>query len=325
MSGNIAYDRDTLTSQFTQHGNTLYNTPIPTTQNHQGVDPETTQAVKDGDEDTRKRIDDTAKKTDIGREAVAALADKDDESADKFGDSPTPERGDSSGGAQAPAGGSPAGGGMPQMPQAQAPQLTAPTYNIPPELLAQLIQGMQDFQNGGGVADGQGGGGSLAATGPDPLDPNGVLLQKTGLKALNNDQMHQVINQALDLNGVPNDSGVRDKWTQLLVFMAQHESGLNPDAAARSLDDLNVQQSTYTASDGEPNQTSRGLWQTIPSTFATNHVAGTSNNIYDPVASGAAAVHYIMNDPKYRVGADGTGIEEFAANRGMGQGFYRGY
>lgn len=319
MSGTVAYDRDSLTGQFTQHGNTLYNTPIPATQNHDGVDPETTQAVRDGDEDTRKRIDDTAKKTDIGRAAVAALGDKDQESGDDFDDSPTPERGEGAGGGQ-PASASPAGGGMPQMPQAQAPQLNAPVYNIPPELLAQLIQGMQDFESGPqhGVPDGLTGG-ELSPTGPAPISAGNVAIQKTGIGTLNNDQVHSVINQALDLNGVPNDSGVRDKWNQLLVYMAKGESGFNPDAV--NTGDSNAHGAP--ATDGNPFNCSRGIWQTIPTTFAANHVDGTSNNIYDPLASGAAAVRYIMSN--YHVSPDGAGIEEFASERGMGQGFYRGY
>lgn len=38
---------------------------------------------------------------------------------------------------------------------------------------------------------------------------------------------------------------------------------------------------------------SRGLAQVIPPTFASNHVPGTSSNIFDPVANVAAAIRYI--------------------------------
>jgi transglycosylase-like protein with SLT domain len=38
---------------------------------------------------------------------------------------------------------------------------------------------------------------------------------------------------------------------------------------------------------------SRGLMQVIPSTFKANHVKGTSNNIFDPLANMAASVRYI--------------------------------
>ena len=68
--------------------------------------------------------------------------------------------------------------------------------------------------------------------------------------------------------------------------------------------------------DGYPAQSSRGTWQTIPETFATYHVEGTSNSIYDPQASAAAALAYMMDqygmDPQ-----TGAGIQEFASARGI--------
>lgn len=76
------------------------------------------------------------------------------------------------------------------------------------------------------------------------------------------------------------------------------------------------------AMDGHPGQCSRGIWQTIPTTFAANHVSGTSSNIYDPVASGAAAVRYIMG--KYDVSPEGgASLNKFYANRMAGG--YTGY
>jgi SLT domain-containing protein/phage-related protein len=61
------------------------------------------------------------------------------------------------------------------------------------------------------------------------------------------------------------------------------ESGGNPNAINNT--DINAQ-------NGVPSQ---GLMQVIPPTFAANHVAGTSNNILDPIANMAAAARYIMN------------------------------
>ena len=60
--------------------------------------------------------------------------------------------------------------------------------------------------------------------------------------------------------------------------------------------------------------------QTIPSTFAANHMGGTSTNIYDPVASMGAAVNYLQS----RYGCDqfGNGLDEFYAAR---SGTYHGY
>jgi hypothetical protein len=63
----------------------------------------------------------------------------------------------------------------------------------------------------------------------------------------------------------------------------QTESGGNPNAI--NLWDINAQH-------GDP---SRGLMQTIGSTFAAYHVAGTSSNIYDPLANIAAAINYALH------------------------------
>jgi SLT domain-containing protein len=46
-------------------------------------------------------------------------------------------------------------------------------------------------------------------------------------------------------------------------------------------------------SDGARLNCSRGYAQVIPGTFAANHQAGTSDQIYDPVANIAAAINYI--------------------------------
>jgi SLT domain-containing protein/phage-related protein len=68
-----------------------------------------------------------------------------------------------------------------------------------------------------------------------------------------------------------------------VLYQMQTESGGNPNAI--NLTDINAQM-------GDP---SRGLLQTIGSTFATYHVPGTSNNIYDPLANIAAAINYAQH------------------------------
>jgi hypothetical protein len=55
-----------------------------------------------------------------------------------------------------------------------------------------------------------------------------------------------------------------------------------------------------------PFQCSRGVVQCIPQTFAAHHVPGTSVNIYDPVASIAASIHYVRS--RYHVAADGSNL-----------------
>ncbi len=58
--------------------------------------------------------------------------------------------------------------------------------------------------------------------------------------------------------------------------------------------------------DGYPLHCSRGVAQCIPDTFAANHVSGTSDEIYDPVANIAASMHYVMN--RYDVFDDGSNL-----------------
>lgn len=80
--------------------------------------------------------------------------------------------------------------------------------------------------------------------------------------------------KALALNGLPGSLA-----NQVLKQISS-ESGGNPNAQNNW--DSN-------AAAGDP---SRGLLQTIMSTFRAYHVAGTSNNIFDPLANIAAAINY---------------------------------
>jgi tape measure domain-containing protein len=70
-------------------------------------------------------------------------------------------------------------------------------------------------------------------------------------------------------------------WTAGLNTLIQRESGGNPNS-------INNWDSNAKA--GDP---SRGLMQTIGATFKHYHQAGTSNNIFDPVANIAAGINYI--------------------------------
>lgn len=89
-----------------------------------------------------------------------------------------------------------------------------------------------------------------------------------------------VINSALKAAGVP-PPGTLAQWQKGLNTLITRESGWNPNA-------INNWDSNAAAG-----MSSRGLAQVIPPTFASNHVAGTSSNIYDPVANVAAAIRYI--------------------------------
>jgi SLT domain-containing protein len=72
-------------------------------------------------------------------------------------------------------------------------------------------------------------------------------------------------------------------WGAAIQRRIMFESGGNPNA-------INLWDSNAMA--GDP---SRGLMQTIGSTFNAFHQPGTSNNIYDPVANIAAAINYIKS------------------------------
>ena len=80
--------------------------------------------------------------------------------------------------------------------------------------------------------------------------------------------------QALGMLGLPLSLGGQ------VLRQIGSESGGNPNA-------INLWDSNAKA--GDP---SRGLLQTIGSTFSAYHVAGTSDNIYDPLANIAAAINY---------------------------------
>ena len=117
------------------------------------------------------------------------------------------------------------------------------------------------------------------------------------------------INDMLDLQGVT-DPQARERWMTGFLTAARRESSFNP--LAINLVDSNATSSTGNAADMMPNRASRGGVQTIPSTFAAFHQAGTSTNIYDPVANLCAARNYLLFDPKYRVAADGSDLGRIA-------------
>lgn len=74
-------------------------------------------------------------------------------------------------------------------------------------------------------------------------------------------------------------------------------------------------------SDGAHANSSRGAWQCIPTTFAAYHMAGTSNSIYDPVASAAASMNYVMNT--YHVSPTGRGSKRSPSVEGWNRGLHR--
>jgi SLT domain-containing protein/phage-related protein len=93
---------------------------------------------------------------------------------------------------------------------------------------------------------------------------------------------HQsIIDQALSAAGIP-PPGTLSDWEIGFNTLITRESGWDPNA---------INETDSNAQAGHPSQ---GLAQTIPSTFEAYHVAGTSDNILDPVANIAAAARYIV-------------------------------
>ncbi|WP_280435573.1 transglycosylase SLT domain-containing protein [Nocardia carnea] len=102
------------------------------------------------------------------------------------------------------------------------------------------------------------------------------------------------IDGALDALGI-HDPEARENWTRGYLVLIERESGGDPNA---------INNWDSNAASG---QHSRGLCQTIPATFESYHVAGTSNNIYDPVANVAASMNYVME--RYDVAKDGSNLQ----------------
>lgn len=94
-------------------------------------------------------------------------------------------------------------------------------------------------------------------------------------------QHKSIIDAALRAAGVP-PPGSLGQWEAGLNTLIGRESSWNPRA-------INLTDSNAAA--GDP---SRGLGQAIMSTFLANHVAGTSWDIYDPIANVAAITRYIV-------------------------------
>ncbi|MGW4094804.1 transglycosylase SLT domain-containing protein [Nocardia sp. NPDC004750] len=102
------------------------------------------------------------------------------------------------------------------------------------------------------------------------------------------------IDNALDALGIT-DPTAREYWKRGYRVLISRESGGNPNA-------VNNWDSNAAAGSA-----SRGLTQTIPGTFQAYHVAGTSDNIHDPVANVAASMNYVMK--RYNVSPDGHDLQ----------------
>lgn len=116
------------------------------------------------------------------------------------------------------------------------------------------------------------------------------------------------VTQACEIMHVPSAN-----WVAGYLTLCRRESSGWPNAINTT--DLNARGPIQ--SDGHPLHCSRGVAQCIPDTFAGNHVAGTSADIYDPVANIAASMRYVMR--RYGVSSNGSDltflVQQADANR----------
>lgn len=194
--------------------------------------------------------------------------------------------------------------------------LPAGTKKISKKDLLELIEKSQDGNTADSTADGK----TIESKGSHygklsnkgALSTNEVDLRPIQNAKLSRDEYLRVIDKALENNGITSPEA-KAKWVPMLEARLLQESG-GQVAAVNKWDSNAVGE---IQADGAPAQSSRGLVQTIPSTFAANHVAGTSTNIYDPEANVSAGIRYMMN--RYNISADGSGVDTFHAayaNRG---------
>jgi hypothetical protein len=305
-------------------------------------DPKLTEALGDHNTKTAGQMDATEEGLERGKDAVKGLDEEDKRNGRKMDRLGGPDalknalagggQPSSGGGGQpssgAPSGGAPpsssGGGGSPSSAPAASPAMSAVPAGqtkLTPDQLSRLLSGAgvtPDSISAAKADLGDDTSGDRKRKDEECLNPKDVQLKKTGIGTLRKSQMLAVIDRALDNNGISRDPSVRGRWREMMFFMAQHESSLNPDAV--NLSDPNAVGPRQI--DGAPAKSSRGLLQTIPPTFAAYHLHGTSNNIYDPVANTSASVNYILHH--YHVDPNGgPSFDRFYMDRKRGG--YRGY
>jgi len=318
----IRVDEPTATQAYTagQSGLQEHRDAIP---NHDDTgldDPAIAAALKDHNKTSKDRFDAAGADLADGKKAAAGFADADQRGQRKATAAADPGAAAAlrNALAQPAMAASPfAAAPMPAMPAPAAMPAPMPTpmampapgmVNMDPNVLAKLISTANI--TGTPTARTALSGATGRAPGKGKLDLGEVAIQPTGMGTLTRSQLHTVIDKALDNNGISKDPNVRRIWHDLCFNQFTKESSGVVDAVNR--DDINAR-GAMVAADQAPSGSSRGLAQCIPQTFASYHVPGTSNNIYDPEANASAAVGYMMD--RYKVSADGTGLAEFHSSR----------
>ena len=143
-----------------------------------------------------------------------------------------------------------------------------------------------------------------------------VSFEGKGVWAGGREAVGRYLEEALDRMGI-SDPRARAHWIAGMTTIAEHESGFRTDAI--NLIDTNAHGARQT--DGGPQNSSRGVWQLVPGTFAHYHQPGTSNHIWDPVANACASMNYQM--ARYGVAADGHNQRALVGQ--ANPGVHRGY
>jgi Transglycosylase SLT domain len=133
-----------------------------------------------------------------------------------------------------------------------------------------------------------------------PMPVNSVQYHRNGFRG-GKAAVEGYIRQALNEMGITNHKA-RQNWMRGLLVGIFRESGYHPGAA----NGWDSNACGAPRADGFPAGSSRGLMQTIPSTFAAHHQPGTSRNIYNPIANIAAGMNYLMSH--HHVARDGSNL-----------------
>lgn len=148
--------------------------------------------------------------------------------------------------------------------------------------------------------------GEFPKTTPGRIDPNQIDFSGKGSWKSGESACREYVREAVRIMGLP-----ETHWVTGMVTIAGRETAFNSpqwqinttDSNARNVSELF---NGGNAPDGYKGMCSRGMIQAIPQTFARYHQAGTSLKIYDPVASAAAGINYIIS--VYGVNRDGSNL-----------------
>lgn len=148
--------------------------------------------------------------------------------------------------------------------------------------------------------------GEFPTSTPGRISPNQIDFSGKGSWDSGEAACTRYVREAVKIMGLP-----ETHWVRGMVTIAGRETAFNSpqwqinttDSNARNVSELF---NGGNAPDGYAGMCSRGMIQAIPQTFARYHQAGTSLKIYDPVASAAAGINYIIQ--VYGVNRDGSNL-----------------